>query len=347
MSTEPGSSSTEPYLDGMPLRGRSVLVTGATGFIGGRLARRLARAEGATVTGTGRSLGMARELEAEGIEFVPADLRDAGRIEALLRGRDTVFHAGASLGTDLEEARAVNVAATRLLVRAAGEAGVRRLVHVSSVAVYGDPDRRSVDESVPLATDAPAAYPRTKALGELAAREAAEESGLELVIVRPACVFGPRSAIWTVAVWRSMRAGAPILVGGGTGPFSGIFVDDLVDLLLLSAVLDSAVGEAFNASDEAVPWSEYAGEYARLLGGEPRPVEPEVVAAFLEGGDIPGVETLPDPAYPHILYVGLVTLDGMVFPAERAREMLGWAPRVGIHEGVARTAAWLRQEGLA
>jgi nucleoside-diphosphate-sugar epimerase len=337
--------SMASFLSGTTLRDRPVLVTGATGFIGGRLCERLATGEGARVMGVGRSVDRARELEDDGVELVAADLLDTDRFPGLLEGRDIVFHAAASFSQDVEQAGALNVTATGELVRAAGAAGVRRFVLVSSVSVYGQPDRRIVDESAPLALEAEAAYPRTKARSEVAVHTAAREAGLQFSIVRPACVFGPRSAIWTVSMWACIREGIPVLVGDGSGPFGGIYVDDLVDLLLLAAVEDAAVGEAFNACDAPVPWTEFARAYGDAAGIEPRSIPPGEAAALLRAG--PASDGPPDPGYPAILYVGLASLEEIVFPADRARRALGWRPRVGIRGGLERTVAWLRREGLA
>ncbi len=333
------------FLDGAPLRGRSVLVTGATGFIGGRLAARLAAEEGARVTGTGRRVDRAAEAAGAGVELVAADLRDSARMAGLVRGREAVFHAGAYLGADLAIARDVNVTATGDLVRAAAGAGVRRFVHVSSVAVYGRPKRLRVDETTPLAVDAPAAYPKSKARAELAARRAASDTELELALVRPTCVFGPGSQIWTVALAACVRAGVPVVVGDGSAPFSGIYVDDLVDLLLLASVRPLAADGALNATDAPVPWAEFAAGYAGPVGAAPGRLTRAEAEAVLEGA-VPPPSGVPGAAYATILFVGLESARGLVIPASRARG-LGWRPRVGIQAGLRRSVAWLRAEGLA
>lgn len=338
---------TQRYLEDAELEGARVLVTGATGFIGGRLAERLAAGEGARVTGTGRRLDRARRLEGRGVRLEEADLLDTDRMRELVRGQEVVFHVGGWVGGDPALAHPVNVEATGRLVRDAARAGVRRLVLVSSVSAYGSPAVRVVDEDEPLALEAEAPYPRTKARGELAAREAAGDSSLELAVVRPASVFGPRSTLWTVALAEFIREGVPVLVGDGSSAFSPAFVDDLVDAMLLCAVAAGAAGRAFNVCEEPVPWREYARPYGRLYGREPGSLDPEEARRLVRGAG-PGPDGLPadDPRWTTILAVGLAGLDGTGFGTGRIRR-LGWSPRVGLESGLERTLAWLRGEGRA
>ncbi|MFQ5679196.1 MAG: NAD-dependent epimerase/dehydratase family protein [Gemmatimonadota bacterium] len=322
-------------------RGKSVLVTGATGFIGGHLAHRLAARERAVVTGVGRHLEKAAELRAEGVELVRADVRDARFMRRLLRDKAYLFHAAAWMGHGPDsEAEELNVEAVGRLVRLAAAAGVRRLVHVSSIAVYGSPTRPVMDEDTPLDTRQDDVYGRTKARGEVRAREAAREEGVELTVVRPAMVYGPRSRTWTVKILRLVKEGKPILLGDGGGHCHPVFVENLVDGMLLAATSPAAPGETYNFSDPPVPWREYVGHYAAMCGVAPRSLP--VWIGKLAAGFNDAFKLRLSLDRRRIAFLQ----NRSVYPTAKAERDLGYRPRVGLEEGMRRTEAWLREEGL-
>ena len=136
----------------MSLENRNVLVTGATGFIGCRLAERLALEERALVTGTGRKLDKAAALREAGVQLYNVDMRDPAALQEIVRGQEIVFHLVAAMGgasADPEVAQVLNVSAGEYLARGAAAAGVKRFVHVSTMAVYGPPDRDLITEDHP------------------------------------------------------------------------------------------------------------------------------------------------------------------------------------------------------
>ena len=322
------------------LRGKKVLVTGATGFIGGRLAERLATEEGALVTGTGRNLSKVPFLREAGVQLQSVDLCDEVGMAQVVAGQDVVFHVAAWLGShgQREQAEAFNVQATMRLVRLAAAHGVKRFVHTSSIAVYGIPTRPVITEETPF-NDQTDLYGRTKAEGERQALALAPQLGLELTVVRPGMVYGPRAMGWSVRMLQLVQKRVPVIYAGGQGHAYPIYIDNLIDGMILAATQPGAVGEAFNFCDGPVTFKEWFGFYGQMCGREPRSM-PLFLARL--------IVTLNEALNLHLpltrerLNYFLVCSD---FPTTKAQQRLGYQPRVPIAEGMRRTEAWLRQEG--
>jgi 2-alkyl-3-oxoalkanoate reductase len=320
------------------LSGTSVLVTGATGFIGSRLAGRLAE-EGAQVTGIGRSVERVSHLSGKGVELIPVDLLDSGALRRVVEGNEIVFHSAVSFSPDPAMAEAVNVTATEVLVRRAAEVGVRRFVQVSTVGVYDFPPAGPVPEETPLALDHPSNYPRTKARSERLVFDVGRESGMEVTAVRPSQVYGPGPGVWTVGMLDRIRKGEPVLLGDGSAHFCPVYLDDVVDALIRAAVSPEAPGEAYNVSADVTDWKTFMAYYAPLAGKEPKGI-PLVMARLMAAANrMPGVATPIDKGF-----IEMAT-SRHSFPIEKARRELGWEPEVGLDEGMERTLRWLRESG--
>ncbi len=322
------------------LSGKKVLVTGATGFIGGRLAQRLAVEEGAIVTGTGRSLDKVPFLQEAGVHLVAADLLDEAAMKEVLAGQEIVCHAAAWLSkrSEAAQARAFNVQATGQLVRLAAAQGVKRIVHISSIAVFGPPTQPITTEETPLnpRTDR---YAQTKAEGEQQALQLAAELGLELTVIRPGMVYGPRAIGWSVRMLQLVQKRVPVLYGGGQGHAYPIYIDNLIDGIILAATHAAATGEAFNFSDPPVTFKEWFGYYGQMCGRKPvaMPVFLGRLLAFLNDTLGLGMPLTRE----RINYF----LAQSNFPTTKAEKLLGYHPRVPIAEGMRRTEAWLREAG--
>jgi nucleoside-diphosphate-sugar epimerase len=317
-----------------------VLVTGASGFIGGRLAEVLAHEHGARVIGLGRHF---RTAAPEGVQHEVCDLEDTPRLHGLLEGQEVVFHVAAWLprrDEDSETAHAINVTATESLVRAAANAGCRRVVHVSSVASYGLPDFDVITEDSPLDTEQRDLYGRTKALGELAARRTAQEAGIELVVVRPGMVYGPGSTGWTVGMYRLVKKGIPVLFGSG-GHAYPVYVDDVVGMLVRCAEVPEAAGEAFNCVDHSVGWPEFFGYYGDMAGRSPRRVPVPVAQLIATAAEFLSLD-IPLTRDQLRQY-----LRDLQFPTGKAHDVLDWQVHVPLAEGMQRSEQWLREAGLA
>jgi 2-alkyl-3-oxoalkanoate reductase len=250
-----------------------VLITGATGFVGGRIARWL-RARGDEVTAVVRSPDAA--LAAVGVQ------QQTGGFDAVtsgtLAGIDAVVHAAAVAGPDLATARQVNRDATHHLVTAAIGAGTPRFVHISTTSVYdleliGD---QEVGEDAPLVTDetsnptsrAPSPYSLTKAEAEHAVT-AAIARGLSSVILRPPAVLGAgRTSTWGTRVPGRVRDGEPVPLDPET-TFGWVHVDDLVEAC--GAALGSTVTATINVVGGHVPAGTYLDAIHALFPDAPEP----------------------------------------------------------------------------
>jgi nucleoside-diphosphate-sugar epimerase len=229
----------------MTIPPRSALVTGAAGFIGAHCVRFLA-ARGMRVRALDVHAAPA-DLAALGVDFRVQDLRDTAALNAAVSGMEVVFHLASvhlAVGAPYEEFESVNVKAAEQLVATCAAARVRRLVHVSSVGVYGHV------EHPPAAEDAPLhpvnTYERTKSAGESAVRQAAQRHGLDVVIIRPSWVYGtgcPR----TEKLMSALRKGRFFYIGAARNLRHPIYIDDFLEGLLLAANAGPEVaGRTFN-----------------------------------------------------------------------------------------------------
>lgn len=320
-------------------RGVPVLVTGATGFVGGVLARRLLGL-GAQVTVLARSPNKAAPLARLGARVVYGDLQDAGAVQTAAGGVDAIFHSAALMGGRLEAQRAVNVDGTRHVMRTAARAGVRRVVHVSTVAVYGNVLPLRVTEEAPLGYGC-SPYAITKAAGEAVVRD----SGVPYAIVRPAMIFGPGSNMWTANVFRLAKLRPTPFLGAGEQPAPAIYVEDLADLLLLAATHPAADGEIFNAVlDPAPAWREFIGACSALAGHSDWLALPPLAGRLLAWSMLlgaPRYSTARD--FPDMIEQ---VLGPSSFDAGKAHRLLGWRAQTTPAEGAQQSAAWLRAIGL-
>jgi dihydroflavonol-4-reductase len=322
------------------------LVTGATGFTGGHLARSLAAA-GDSVSAFVRTEGPATAaLAAAGVALVFGDLRDEAALARATDGVDVVYHIAAlyrQAGLADETYRAVNAHAVRALVEAAARNRVRRVVHCSTVGVHGDVERPPANEDAPLRPGD--IYQRTKAEGEQMAREAALRAGIELTIVRPTGIYGPGDRR-LLRLFRGVARRRWATLGSGDIFYHLTFIDDLVDGFRLCGTHAAAANRTYIlAGGEVTTLNELVGLVAQEAGvATPRlhlPVWPIWTAgAICEMICRPfGVEP---PLYRR--RVDFFT-KSRAFDIRRARTEIGFAPRVGLREGIRRTLAWYREHG--
>jgi nucleoside-diphosphate-sugar epimerase len=326
------------------LIGRRVLLTGATGFIGGSLARRLLAGGVALRTLVRDRDDRALDLEQAGAELVLGDLA-MGMDSELAAGIDIVVHAAAWVGTegDAERVRAINVEGTRRILSVAKAAGVERIVHVSSCAVYGSPQRDGIDESAALRRRGVVYHDSKVEADELALDAAA--AGAPIVIARPSQVYGPGSREFTVRPVTAIRAGRALLIDGGRHRCKLVYIDDAVDGLIACMAVQGIEGEAFNLTAPPVSWRELFEGYGNMLGSPRIRSVPRSVAWMLAWvAELAGRARGGKPPITREI-VAALTSDSS-FSAAKAAERLGWQARVDLDEGLRRTEPWLRAQGL-
>jgi nucleoside-diphosphate-sugar epimerase len=321
------------------LSGKRAAVTGAGGFIGEAVARALV-SEGAEVTGLDIDPALAAKVEAAGATFATADIADRTALDAAFEGADLVIHTAAYVREwgEMEDFVAVNVGGTVNVLDAAEAAGAERVVHISSVVVYGYADENEQDEG---------AHRRNVGIPYIDTKSASDRIACRrgAVVVRPGDVYGPGSVPWLLRPLELTRSRQAALPGAGDGQMLPAYIDDLVAAIVLAAQKGEA-GAAYTVWDgEPISFDEFFAAVAKISGGaEARRLPRSVLTAV--AGTTEAVAKLRGRA-PRFGRHGVTLVDRRGTASNRrAREELGWEPGVSFEEGMRRSEAWLRNEGI-
>jgi nucleoside-diphosphate-sugar epimerase len=317
--------------------GATVLVTGAAGMLGRAVAARLAQA-GCHSRLLVRRAAQAAQLPASA-EVIVGDVGDAGMLQSALQGVSAVLHLAATTRGSRADFDATNIDATRRLIEAClGRPA--RLVHVSSIGVLDHAGRSAT--SGPLREDAPLEpfpeqrgnYTRTKLAAETLVREAAMR-GLDAVILRPGQILGPGSERVTPNGVVALRGWN--LVGDGRSPLPLVFVEDVVDALLLAAFRPGIAGEVFHIVDPvAVSQDEYLSRWRARVTDVPLRRVPWMLALGAAWCiEMPCRLLGREAPLTRYRVKSLRPLSG--FDVDKAARLLGWQPRVGVRAGLDRT----------
>jgi nucleoside-diphosphate-sugar epimerase len=321
-----------------------VLVTGATGFTGGCLARELKR-RGHSVRALVRDPRRGEALKNLGIELAPGNLVRAEEVRQAVAGCDTVYHI-AALYREARHAdesyRRVNVEGTENVLKACLSEGVNRVIHCSTVGVHGNVD-------APAGEDAPFGpldvYQESKLEGELLARKYID-AGLKGTIFRPVGIHGPGDMRF-LKLFRTISQGTFRMIGDGTILYHMTYIDDLVAGIILCGEHPAALGNTYIlCGPRYTTLTELADAVAKAVGRKPPrghiPLWPVKLAARACEAICRPLRIEPP--------LHMRRLDFFVndrgFTAAKATRELGYSPQVSLEEGLARTAAWYRSEKL-
>ncbi len=322
----------------------SVLVTGGTGFVGGRLVERLV-SRGDKVRALVRPTSDTRRLKGLGVELSEGDITDRASVAQAARGTEIVYHV-AALASDwgtYEQFFQCNVGGTQNVIDACLEERVQRLVHVSTQSViFAFDDHLGTDESLPIPARHRDYYSATKAEAEKRVL-AAHGASLFTTALRPHMIWGPQDTTILPRIEGLARKGQLLLVGGGLGQVSLSYIDNVVDGLLLCAERDAAGGEAFFAVDrEPVEIRRFITCLCEAVGVPPPSGSLPYGVAF-------SVATLLEWAWrllgkkspPPISRYGVAVMGrNTVFRWEKAHRLLGYTPAVDFEEGMRRIKEW-------
>jgi len=346
---------------------RPILVTGAGGFIGGRVVEVLHGLAGVSVRASVRRWGSAVRIGRLPVEIVLCDITDTAQVRTAMEGIGAVVHCAAG-------DRRTTVEGTRAVLQAALEAGVDRVVHLSTMEVYGDVEGDLLEDAPLHKTGWP--YRDSKIDAELLCRRYMDR-GLAVSILRPTIVYGPFSRDWTASF-------AERLVARGTfpghtdcqGTCNLLYVDDLVAAIVLALDRKDAAGEAFNVNgEERLTWWQYLNELSHAIGlsslngGHPlarrvraaalapvRAVARRMLARFREPimslyqrspvaqrvmrGVEGAIRRTPSPAEYRLFR------RNVFLPVDKARGLLGYRSQFPVSRGLALSASWLRHHGF-
>lgn len=330
-----------------------VLVTGATGFVGQHVARRLAA--DADVAVLARDAERARLLFGDSVSIMPGDFRDARAMRRACEGVDVLYHIGARRdhwGLPYREYYESNVLGTRNVLEAAAAEHVSKIVYCSTVGVYSfDFQYKPIDEAHPYGKHF-SYYHRSKKLAEDVVREF---SSLPVITVRPGWIYGPNDDAGGVTqMLVKLARGRFAFVGSGANRVHPVYIDDVVNGIL-AAGRSEAYGEAFLLlGPEPITFRNYVLAMCRALGAEPPKLTiPSSLArlscyalepVWLAKNRLIGKQRFGDkPPMTRDTLLG-VSAD-RVYDTSKGTRMLGHTPQVGVEEGLRRTVEWLVESG--
>jgi 3beta-hydroxy-delta5-steroid dehydrogenase/steroid delta-isomerase len=338
--------------DVSPLDSKPCLVTGGGGYLGRHLVDALLdKGCPVTVLDVAPSPGVR-----DGVTWIQGDVRSRADVQRACDGIDTVFHTAALIEAFtyarravIERIESVNIGGTQNVLRVAQERGVRRFVHTSSIVASFCMDSAGSDESAPYSTS-PDSYTRTKVVAERAVRDADGKHGVRTCAIRPGGIYGPGERFTYGRLVRALKLGVPLVVfGDGRAKLDYVYIDNIVDAELRAAERlfegSPVCGNAYFVSDGTpINAGQFSIELTRNMGLDVPMVRVPDTVARAAGTLFERVYQafgMPKPLFTEA-NVKLCDIDHY-FRIDRAKQDLGYQPRIDTVEGLRRTAVEARQ----
>ena len=323
----------------------NILVTGGTGFTGGHLCQRLVD-QGHHVRTLARRGSAVEALQKLGVDVMPGDLCDPTSIATAVHGVDLVYHIAALYRQQKEAPRQfwrINAEAVEHLLAASVQKGVRRFVHCSTVGVHGHISQPPATEDTPFG--AGDSYQESKLAGELIAQRYMREGRIGVTIFRPAAIYGPRDLRF-LKLFRAIKKGRFVMLGSGEVTYHLVYIDDLIDGIVRCGTEEQASGQIY------------------ILGGESYVTLNQLVAMIAEELQVPKPH-MRMPLWP-VYGLGYICellcqpfgiepplyrrrIDffkkSRAFDISKAKQELGFRPKMSLKEGLHRTAQWYCDNG--
>ncbi|GAC1383443.1 MAG: NAD-dependent epimerase/dehydratase family protein [Ktedonobacteraceae bacterium] len=325
-----------------------VLITGATGLLGGHLIKELQQ-RNEQIRALVLPVENADNLLKQGVEVMRGDITDADTLGPAVQNIDLIFHLAGMMGVwrPLADYRLVNVNGAENLYKAAQKAGVRRFVHTSSHTVYGLGHGRFLTEKDPLRPDSDP-YSLTKAEGDRVMRRLMLNSDIETVILRPGTFFGPGDKLHFGRMAQKMKNGKGVIIGRGNNALPFCYVTDVVQGFLLAAYSEKAPGNVYNiTNDRPLTQQEIFDAIADAVDGKRPTLHLPYLPMYY--GAIVAEKVVASLTHTKPI---VTQLGAMMFGSdnkhsvEKARCELGFEPKVDLHEGIKLAAEWFNSGGM-
>lgn len=321
-----------------------ILVTGANGFVGSKLCESLTQSSD-SVCGLVRPTGDLRFIQGlESLRLIQGDITDKQCLMEAMKDVSTVYHVAAYTSDwgPWSTFKSMNIDGVRNVMEAALASGVKRVVHVSTVSVYGFPGKLDIDETSPLASIPDDPYITSKAEGEKIALDFSNEK-LEVTVIRPAGIYGPNDRTTSLKMIPILLQRGFGFVDGGRHFVSPIYIDNLVQAIRLAGESEKAPGQAYNIVDDGdVTWREYIDWLCEALHCKKQWISAPgwfvwPLASLVENG----AKLFNKKEAPTITKFRIrAVMRNNSYSIEKAKKELGYSPAVSTREGLKQTAKW-------